>query len=124
MNIYTYFVLGILLGLGIAIYFFMNREEKIEKRIMLDQKIYSTEKLDTTMKMVVERITSKINELKRDLTEEEKNEIIEQCYKKFYIWFLLIVNILGIIIGTIMTNTYYILNLIVKFKIIKSTFGK
>lgn len=85
MNIYTYFVLGILLGLGIAIYFFMNREEKIEKRIMLDQKIYSTEKLDTTMKMVVERITSKINELKRDLTEEEKNEIIEQCYKKFYI---------------------------------------
>ena len=124
MNIYTYFVLGILLGLGIAIYFFMNREEKIEKRIMLDQKIYSTEKLDTTMKMVVERITSKINELKRDLTEEEKNEIIEQCYKKFYIWFLLIVNILGIIIGTIMSNTYYILNLIVKFKIIKSTFGK
>lgn len=85
MNQYTYFVLGILLGLGIAIYFFMSREEKIEKRIMLDQKIYSTEKLDTTMKTVVEKITSKINELKRELTEEEKNEIIEQCYKKFYV---------------------------------------
>ena len=64
MNQYTYFVLGILLGLGIAIYFFMSREEKIEKRIMLDQKIYSTEKLDTTMKTAVEKITSKINELK------------------------------------------------------------
>lgn len=85
MNQYTYFVLGILLGLGIAIYFFMTREEKIEKRIMLDQKIYSTEKLDTTMKTVVEKITSKINELKRELTEEEKNERIEQCYKKFYV---------------------------------------
>lgn len=85
MNQYTYFVLGILLGLGIAIYFFMSREEKIEKRIMLDQKIYSTEKLDTTMKTAVEKITSKINELKRELTEEEKNEIIEQCYKKFYV---------------------------------------
>ena len=72
MNQYTYFVLGILLGLGIAIYFFMSREEKIEKRIMLDQKIYSTEKLDTTMKTAVEKITSKINELKRELTEEEK----------------------------------------------------
>ena len=85
MNQYTYFVLGILLGLGIAIYFFMSREEKIEKRIMLDQKIYSTEKLDNTMKTVVEKITNKINELKRELTEEEKNEIIEQCYKKFYV---------------------------------------
>lgn len=85
MNQYTYFVLGILLGVGIAIYFFMSREEKIEKRIMLDQKIYSTEKLDTTMKTVVEKITNKINELKRELTEEEKNEIIEQCYKKFYV---------------------------------------
>ncbi len=63
----------------------MSREEKIEKRIMLDQKIYSTEKLDTTMKTVVEKITNKINELKRELTEEEKNEIIEQCYKKFYV---------------------------------------
>ena len=82
MNQYTYFVLGILLGLGLAVYFFMDREEKIEKRIALDQKIYSTKRLDITMENVVEKINRKIKENKRVLTEEEKNEIIEQCYKE------------------------------------------
>ena len=43
MNQYTYFVLGILLGIGLAVFYFMNREEKIEKQIETDQKIYSTE---------------------------------------------------------------------------------
>ncbi len=72
MNQYTYFVLGILLGLGLAVYFFMDREEKIEKRIALDQKIYSTKRLDITMENVVEKINRKIKENKRVLTEEEK----------------------------------------------------
>lgn len=30
MNQYTYFVLGILLGIGLAVFYFMNREEKNE----------------------------------------------------------------------------------------------
>lgn len=84
MNQYTYFILGILLGLGVATYFFASREEKIERRIELDQKIYSTKKLDTTMEKVVENINSKIREVKRELTENEKNEIIEQCYYKHF----------------------------------------
>lgn len=82
MNQYTYFALGIVLGISLAVYYFMNREEKIEKQIKLDQKIYSTQRLDTTMKSVVENINKKIKELKRELTEDEKNEIIEQCYKE------------------------------------------
>lgn len=82
MNQYTYFALGIVLGISLAVYYFMNREEKIEKRIKLDQKIYSTQRLDTTMESVVENINKKIKELKRELTEDEKNEIIEQCYKE------------------------------------------
>lgn len=45
MNEYTYFVLGILLGLGIAIYLWANREEKIENKIKQDQKIFSTKYL-------------------------------------------------------------------------------
>ena len=49
MNQYTYFALGIVLGISLAVYYFMNREEKIEKRIVLDQQIYSTPKLDKTM---------------------------------------------------------------------------
>lgn len=86
MNQYTYFILGILLGLGIAIYFFANREEKIEKIINQDKKVFSTKKLDSIMESIVEKITTKIKELKRDLTEDEKNQIIEECYKeKFYL---------------------------------------
>ena len=45
-------------------------------------KIYSTKRLDTAMENVVENINKKIKELKRELTEDEKNEIIEQCYKE------------------------------------------
>lgn len=82
MNQYTYFALGIVLGISLAVYYFMNREEKIESQIELDQKIYSTKRLDTAMENVVENINKKIKELKRELTEDEKNEIIEQCYKE------------------------------------------
>lgn len=85
MNEYTYFILGILLGLGIAIYFWVNREEKIENKIKQDQKIFSTKKLDMTMETVVERINNNIKELKRELTEDEKNEIIIQCYKEKFL---------------------------------------
>lgn len=85
MDKYTYFILGILLGLGIAIYFWACREEKIENKIKLDRKIFSTEKLDKTMETVVERISNNINEVKRELTEEEKNEIIIQCYKEKFL---------------------------------------
>lgn len=82
MNQYTYFVLGIVLGISLAVYYFMNREEKIESRIKLDQKIYSTKLLDITMESVVKKINEKIKEVKRELTEDEKNEIIKECYKE------------------------------------------
>ena len=60
MNQYTYFALGIVLGISLAVYYFMNREEKIESRIKLDQKIYSTKLLDITMESVVKKINEKI----------------------------------------------------------------
>jgi uncharacterized protein HemX len=82
MNQYTYFALGIVLGISLAVYYFMNREEKIESRIKLDQKIYSTKLLDITMESVVKKINEKIKEVKRELTEDEKNEIIKECYKE------------------------------------------
>lgn len=82
MNQYTYFALGIVLGISLAVYYFMNREEKIKSRIKLDQKIYSTKLLDITMESVVKKINEKIKEVKRELTEDEKNEIIKECYKE------------------------------------------
>lgn len=82
MNQYTYFALGIVLGISLAVYYFMNREEKIESQIKLEQKIYSTKLLDITMESVVNKINEKIKEVKRELTEDEKNEIIKECYKE------------------------------------------
>ena len=81
---YIYLILGIILGLGIAIYYFISREEIIEKKIIINQKVYSTKKLDATMKKVVDKINTSIKEMKRELTEEEKNKIIVECYKEIF----------------------------------------
>ena len=82
MSIYIYFGLGIVLGIAIAVYFFADREEKIHRKMILDKRIYSTKKLDNTMEHIINRINYNIEEAKRELTEEEKNEIIKQCYKE------------------------------------------
>lgn len=76
---YAYLILGIILGAAIVIYWWANREEKIENEIKKNQKVFSTTKLDKTMESIVNRIKSKISEVKRELTEDEKNEIIENC---------------------------------------------
>ncbi len=81
----AYFGLGILLGLGISIYFIVSREERIEKKIAMNQKMYSTEKLDKTMEIVVEKISKDIKRLRRELTEEEKNQIIIESYKEKFL---------------------------------------
>ena len=87
MSVYIYFGLGIVLGIAIAVYFFADREEKIHRKMILDKRIYSTKKLDNTMEHIINRINYNIEEAKRELTEEEKNEIIKQCYKeKFNVW--------------------------------------
>ena len=82
---YIFLILGVILGAAIRLYFFCNREEKIERTIIRNQKVFSTKKLDLTMQNVVERIDYKIKEVKRELTEDEKNEIIIQCYKEKFI---------------------------------------
>ena len=76
---YVYLILGVILGAAIVIYWWTNREEKIENEIKKNQKVFSTSRLDTTMETIVNKIKLKINEVKRDRTEDEKNEIIEIC---------------------------------------------
>lgn len=76
---YVYLILGVILGAAIVIYWWANREEKIENEIKKNQKVFSTSRLDTTIETIVNKIKLKINEVKRELTEDEKNEIIEIC---------------------------------------------
>lgn len=82
MNQYIYLILGIIWGLALAVFYYESREEKIEKIIERNKKIFSSKKLDITMATIVNRIEYKIKILKRDLTEDEKNEIITECYKE------------------------------------------
>lgn len=83
MNQYTYLFLGAILGAAIVVYLWISREEKIENIIENNQKTFSTPRLEQTMKAIVDKIQFKINEVKRDLTEDEKNEIIERCLQNF-----------------------------------------
>ena len=76
---YIYLILGVILGAAIVIYWWANREEKIEKEIQMNRTVFSTTKLDTTMEEIVAKMKKQMNYLKRKLTEEEKNEIIENC---------------------------------------------
>ena len=76
---YVYLILGVILGAAIVIYWWANREEQIESEIKMNRKVFSTPKLETTMETIVNKIKSKISEVKRELTEDEKNEIIENC---------------------------------------------
>ena len=85
MNQYIFFVLGIVLGIAMAIYFYASREEKIEAVIKNNQQKFSTNKLDKAMENTVERIEKKIQELQRELTEDEKNDIIIQCCKEEFL---------------------------------------
>lgn len=80
MGIYTYFVLGIVLGLAIGVYYIADREEKIQKEIEIQQRIFSTKKLDMALEKAVDIMKSRIKNLNRELTEEEKDKIIYDCY--------------------------------------------
>lgn len=82
MNIYVYFILGIILGISLATYFYINREEKIERFIESNKRLYSTKKLDRALENAVNLITDDIKEKKRELTEDEKNNIIFDCLKR------------------------------------------
>jgi len=81
---YTYLVLGVILGAAIVVYWWIGREQRIEREIQANQEVFSTSKLDTTMQEIVEKIKIQMRFLKRKLTEDEKNEIIENCIKRSF----------------------------------------
>lgn len=82
MSVYTYFLLGIVLGIAISIVFVLNRNERFESKIELERKLFCTDKLDKMIEEVSNRISKRIEEKRDMLTETEKNEIIIQCCKE------------------------------------------
>lgn len=80
MSDYHYLILGVILGIGISLYVFASREEKINKEIRLNQKLFSTKKLNIALEKAVELMQMQIRSLNRELTEDEKDKIIYQCY--------------------------------------------
>lgn len=45
MSVYTYFILGIILGLAIAVVFFADRSEKFESKIEMEEKCFAHKNL-------------------------------------------------------------------------------
>ncbi len=80
MGIYQYFILGIILGIGISLFIFAKREERIEREIIINKRLFSSKKLDTSLEKAVNLMKAQIKSLNRELTEEEKDNIIYKCY--------------------------------------------
>jgi len=73
-----YFILGIVLGLAVGIYGYESSKEKAVKH---GEKFVS-KNLKIALNNSSDIIYKKIVELKRDLTESEKDEIIRECYNR------------------------------------------
>ena len=82
MSNYGYLIVGLVLGIAASIYFYVNREEKIEKEIELNKKIFSTKLLDSELDKAVYKMKQSISEKRRELSEDEKNEIIFDCLNR------------------------------------------
>lgn len=82
MGNYGYLLVGLVLGIATSIYFYVNREEKIEKEIELNKKIFSTKLLDSALDKAVYKMKQSISEKSRELSEDEKNEIIFDCLNR------------------------------------------
>ena len=82
MAVYQYFILGIVLGIAISLYVFATREEKIEKEIFINKRLFSSKNLDKALEKAIGLMKIQIQSLNRELTDEEKDAIIFKCYSE------------------------------------------
>ena len=73
-----YFILGLILGIAVAVYFYENSREKA----VINGERFVSKKLKIALDNSSAIIYKRIKELKRDLTETEKDEIIRDCYER------------------------------------------
>lgn len=76
MLVWKYFILGVIFTGAVVIYIFLKNEEKKDARI----KRLTSKRLENLLEQTTIKIGEKQNELKRTLTEEEKNIILDKCY--------------------------------------------
>lgn len=76
MLVWKYFILGVIFTGAVALYIFLKNEEKKDARI----KRLTSKRLERLLEQTAMKIGEKQNELKRTLTEEEKNIILDKCY--------------------------------------------
>ncbi len=73
-----YFILGLILGIAVAVYFYESSREKA----VINGERFVSKKLKIALDNSSAIIYKRIKELKRDLTETEKDEIIRDCYER------------------------------------------
>ena len=76
MLVWKYFILGAIFSGAVALYVYLRNEEKKGERI---NKLTS-KRLERLLEQTTMRIGERQNELNRNLTEEEKNVILDECY--------------------------------------------
>lgn len=73
-----YFIIGLILGIAVAIYFY----ESLREKAVINGERFVSKKLKIALDNSSAIIYKRIKELKRDLTETEKDEIIRDCYER------------------------------------------
>ncbi len=73
-----YFILGLILGIAVAIYFY----ESFKEKAVINGERFVSKKLKIALDNSSDIICKRIHELKRELTENEKDEIIRECYAR------------------------------------------
>lgn len=76
MRVILYFMGGVIAGILAALYFYLTIAERKEKKL----NDLLSKKLEDLLENTTVKISERQKELKRVLTEDEKNKILDECY--------------------------------------------
>jgi len=82
MENYAYLAIGIVMGIAISVYVVSSMNEKARKEIETNRRIFSSKLVESALDRAVDQIEMLISQNKRELSEDEKNEIIFDCLSK------------------------------------------
>lgn len=76
MLVWKYFIFGVVFAGTVALYLYFKSEEKKYEKI----NNLTSKRLERLLEQTSMRIGERQKELNRNLTEEEKNVILDECY--------------------------------------------